>query len=189
MALTNGNNFIISGDTVTIDASCAPSCISWCYDSTKIEITSAVKYYYNGVFQYTSENYTSGEYYPYLSARSTSGDQWTYTTGTDVIGDFFQWEINFTPAAFSKYHGFNDTTTEEADDISGGMKCSGNGSGIFNQIREDDVEVFTPDPTPTVEDGDTFRIYYTAAAPAGGSNITFPQIPEPKSIKNSAFKS
>jgi len=187
MALTNGNNFIISGDTVTIDASCAPSCISWCYDSTKIEITSAVKYYYNGVFQYTSENYTSGEYYPYISARGFSGNQWTFTTGSDSIGDFIQWEINFTPDTFSIYHGFNDTASEESDDISAGMKSSGNGGSIFNQVRESDVVEFAPDPTPTVEDGDTFRIYYTAAG--GNGNITFPQIPEPKSIKNSAFKS
>lgn len=186
MTLTNIANFTISGNTCTIIDDFTQSAV---YESTKITITSAVKYYYNGVLQYTSQTYTAGDYYPYLGVRSEPGDQWTFSTGSDSIGDFIQWRFDFTPDQYGKHAGFNHDTALEADDMSGAMVVSGNGEGVFAQVRENDAPKFVPDPKPVVESGDIFRVYYTAAAPAGGSNITFPQIPQPKSIKNSAFKS
>jgi len=186
MALTNIANFTISGNTCTIIDDFTQSAV---YESTKITITSAVKYYYNGVLQYTSEIYSSGDYYPYLGVRSEPGNQWTFSTGDDSIGDFIQWEFNFTPDQYGKHLGFNHDTALEADDMSGAMVVSGNGGAVFGHIRENDASKFVPDPTPVVTDGDTFRIYYTTAPPPPpvSSNVIFPQIPEPKYIKNSAF--
>jgi len=185
MALTNGSGFSISGDTATkTDASHA-----WCYDSDIITITQAVKYYFNDVLQYTSTNFSSGDYYPYLGARGATSESWTYERSTDSDGLYIQWTINFDAAGGGKYAGFNDAIEDIEDKISAGMHTQSPPPlflGIWHHVREEDVAVFTVTSPPTVVTGDKFKIVYASAA---ADNLTYPTIPQQKSIYNQAFKS
>jgi len=182
MALTNGSGFSISGDTATHTST---GVHAYCFDSDTITISTPVKYYFNDALQFTSENFSSGDYYPYLSARGNIGESWTLERGTDSDGSYIQWTINFNAGTGGKYAGFNDDTASVEDAISAGMHVQA--PGKWHSIREDDVAVFTVTSPPDVVSGDKFKLVYVAAAAAG--NITFPQIPQPKYIINSGFKS
>ena len=161
MVLTNGSGFTISGNVATkgADTHC------WCYDSTVITITQALKYYFNGVLQYTSTGISSGDYYPYLSARGSDGDQWTYSRGVDDIGSYINWVPNFDPGAGGKYLGGNHDIADVEDDISFGDHIGS--PGLYDLIRENNVAVHTIPGTPNVAPNDTFKIYYAAASTSG----------------------
>jgi len=185
MALTNGSGFSISDNTATK----TDGAHAWCYDSDTFEITQAVKYYFNDDIQYTSTNFSSGDYYPYLSARGNTGDSWTYERSSDGDGSYIQWTINFNAAGGGKYAGFNHAIESTEDAISAGMHIQSPPPfvGLWHSIRENDVAVFTVTSPPAVVSGDKFKLVYAPVAAAG--NITFPQIPQPKYIINSGFKS
>jgi len=184
MALTNGSGFSISDNTATK----TDGAHAWCYDSDTFEITQAVKYYFNDALQWTSENFSSGDYYPYLGVRGATGEAWTYERSSDGDGSYIQWTINFNAAAGGKFAGFNDAIEDVEDAISAGMHTqSPAGTGIWHHVRENDVAVYTVPSPPNVVSGDKFKLVYAPVAAAG--NITFPQIPQPKYIINSGFKS
>ena len=165
MVLTNGADFTVSGNVATLGS---PAGNAWCYDSEKITITSAIKYYHNDVLQYTSTNFSSGDYYPYLSARGTNGDEWTYSRGSDSIGFYINWvPSNFTPAAGGKYLGANDAIVDVEDAISFADHIQN--PGKYHHIRENDTSVYSIPGEPAVEQGDTFKIYYATDPPPSGS--------------------
>jgi len=180
MVLINGGGFSISDDTATHTSS---GVHAWCYDSDTITITQAVKYYFNDDLQYTSEDFSTGDYYPYLSARGNIGESWTLERGSDSDGSYIQWTINFNAGTGGKYAGFNHDTVATEDAISAGMHVQA--PGKWHSIREDDVAVFTVTSPPYVLSGDKFKIVYAAAA--GAATQIYPSIPQQKLIYNQAF--
>lgn len=183
MTLTNGSGYNIVSNTC--NKSGANGTNSFAYGSDKIEIVSfEVKYYYNDSLVYTSDEATI-DVYPMLINyyQDTSKITQLDTTTTSIT-----WTLNagYPCDDTTMRLGLEDQTSS-ADYYNMRYAFDVDGASKLTAIKESGSTVQALSLGP-VADGDTFKIQF-AAEPSGNGNITFPQIPESKFIKNSAFKS
>jgi len=188
MTLVNGSGYSISDNTGTRNSG-DNGTNYWCYgDNSQLIDSFAVKWYLNDLLLHTNTSTDTKTVYP-IMAQYFNLAAITLTQNSSSI-------VSFTlPAAF--FQGDSSTklgvdrstasssyyTMDYAFDIeiSSGIvvldHCSVDGPSVKNlniALNTDDVlKLELGEITP----------------PSGNGNITFPQVPEPRSIKNSAFKS
>jgi len=162
---------------------------NWAYGSDKLtpEEGSTLKYYLNDELIYTSE-LDVADLYPYCASLKQ-------TTVIDINADYNTTKrIDFTlttyPSNVSAMGvGLSSVNTVlNWDRFAAQFALDSTGGGSIDQykimenfVSKTDYVVFTP------SNGDVFSLRWIT--PEEGGNITFPQIPEPKNIINSGFKS
>ena len=183
MALTNGSGYNIVSNTC--NKSGADGTNSFAYGSDKIEIVSfEVKYYYNDELVYTSDEATV-DVYPMLINyyEDTSKITQLDTTSTSIT-----WTLNAGyPCDDTVMNLGLEDQTSSADYYNMRFCFVVNGGSKLLAIKESGSTVESLSGFDPVANGDTFKIQF--AGTGGNGNITFPQIPESKNIKNSAFMS
>jgi len=198
MALTNGSGYTINTPAQTCYKSGTNGTSSFAYGSDAIEVESfAVKYYYNDELVYTSSEATVTvypmiiNYYGTGTAGNTQPQRDTELSGTDtsITWTFKAGYPDATTPDTTVNLGLEDQTSS-ADYYGMRYTFSIDGSSKLTAIRESGSVVQALSGYDPVANGDTFKLQFAAEEPpSGNGNITFPQIPEPKFIKNSAFKS
>ena len=193
MALTNGSGYTLP-TTTTCYKSGTNGTSSFAYGSDKIEIDSfGVKYYYNDSLVYTSDEATI-DVYPMIINYYGTG-----TAGNTQPQRDTELTVTTTSITWTFKSGYPDAATPDcvvnlglenqtssADYYNMRFCFQVDGASKLTSIKESGSSVQSLSLGP-VADGDTFKIQF--AAEGGNGNITFPQIPESKNIKNSAFMS
>jgi len=161
---------------------------NWAYGSDKLtpEAGSTLKYFFNDELIYTSE-LDVADLYPYCAASNTPNNidinadyntakriDFTVTTypsivsstglGLSSVNTVLNWDRFAAQFALDPYQVVNQQYKV-----------------MENFVSKTDYVTYTP------SDGDVFSLRWIASEAA--ENITFPQIPEPKYIINSGFKS
>jgi len=196
LALTNGSGYTINVPAQTCYKSGTNGISSFAYGSDAIEVESfAVKYYYNDELVYTSSEATVTvypmiiNYYGTGTAGNTQPQRDTELSATDtsITWTFKAGYPDATTPDTVVNLGLEDQTSS-ADYYNMRYSFTVDGSSKLTGIRESGSVVQALSGYDPVANGDTFKIQF-GAEPSGNGNITFPQIPESKFIKNSAFNS